>query len=865
MNGNAAYPAKSRAVKAPASAAQDDILTELRLKPELCTKWKYGRRSNVLANEAVTLGGHPPALNGGLKVQRYGGLEFINNFDSANGEIFPHGPDAERFHILLRPDPSDGAESTGRRRWFHFGVRLGEGQVAPVKARFVVNNLSNMLDLYNLDGHRPFCYQMPGAGTWRRLAEDCSFACHEEQVDEKGVEDSKKSPCRLKDECLLPRVRQLVEGEKKRKSFYIAWDFQVEHGITTYFAFSPPYNYASMQEYLNQLERFFESKHEGEIIPSYMPRIERNGGGSGTLSQRSAATKPPKVKVTVEHAACDPVKKMYIWVRKDASMLQVRQAIMEALGLKKLSLVRLVKRMGSDKRLMTSMGDSERLSQKSHVLMMGYDFPDGFSGPEPQAEEPRKEEALPLAQGGESHQWEPCCGENVYFHRQRLCLSKEGRRIDLLTLSEDLRDPTAKQVVEAPPEGFRTCSVSVDGDTPARHFARPIIFVSARVHPGETPGQFAFLGFLRFLISDDPRAALLRQQFVFKMVPMLNPDGVARGHTRANIGGLDLNRCYGDANPGEHEGVFWVLEWLKHWTQQGELLFYLDMHAHAHTRGCVLYGNRLPSTLSQVWNVAFAKFCELNGPHFDFQGCEFPPNAEKETESCGRACVAALCRLSHAYTLECHYSIGRQAHPLEDPVGLDERCVHPGMNVPMLCQVPYGIYEWESMGEALAVSILDLHGINSFSRPSAKMILHQVSESLSPGKSPEELEKADPKQALKRPDEDSGNFHDFQLWRVMHTMVVARENPNLEAQVLEVFGKGQLLAVAEEMGNWVRLHAPSGCLGGKLNTDLDQVRRPCAYMLIDGSAKGLGQLLQKTDFVMRLPDTENGANMFGSR
>jgi hypothetical protein len=26
--------------------------------------------------------------------------------------------------------------------------------------------------------------------------------------------------------------------------------------------------------------------------------------------------------------------------------------------------------------------------------MMGYDFPDGFSGPEPQAEEPRKEEAL---------------------------------------------------------------------------------------------------------------------------------------------------------------------------------------------------------------------------------------------------------------------------------------------------------------------------------------------------------------------------------------------------------------------------------------------------------------------------------------
>ena len=27
-----------------------------------------------------------------------------------------------------------------------------------------------------------------------------------------------------------------------------------------------------------------------------------------------------------------------------------------------------------------------------------------------------------------------------------------------------------------------------------------------------------------------------------------------RGHTRANVCGLDLNRCYSDANPTEHEG-----------------------------------------------------------------------------------------------------------------------------------------------------------------------------------------------------------------------------------------------------------------------------------------------------------------------
>ena len=36
---------------------------------------------------------------------------------------FPSGPDAERFHILLRPDPSDGAAEWGMDEK-SFGHRL---------------------------------------------------------------------------------------------------------------------------------------------------------------------------------------------------------------------------------------------------------------------------------------------------------------------------------------------------------------------------------------------------------------------------------------------------------------------------------------------------------------------------------------------------------------------------------------------------------------------------------------------------------------------------------------------------------------------------------------------------------------------
>lgn len=68
--------------------------------------------------------------------------------------------------------------------------------------------------------------------------------------------------------------------------------------------------------------------------------------------------------------------------------------------------------------------------------------------------------------------------------------------------------------------------------------------MTARVHPGETPASWMMKGFMDFLTGDSEQAKELREKFIFKLVPMLNPDGVIVGNNRCSLTGRDLNRQY---------------------------------------------------------------------------------------------------------------------------------------------------------------------------------------------------------------------------------------------------------------------------------------------------------------------------------
>lgn len=136
--------------------------------------------------------------------------------------------------------------------------------------------------------------------------------------------------------------------------------------------------------------------------------------------------------------------------------------------------------------------------------------------------------------------------EKIYFARELLTLTVDGRKVDLLTFTS-FKGLTYER--EAMIEGlFPTVSDNSQRPYKAK---KPVIFLSARVHPGEVPGSHIMNGVLDYLANaeDDPCAMQLLNNFTIKIVPMLNPDGVARGHYRLDNFGQNLNRMYENPHP----------------------------------------------------------------------------------------------------------------------------------------------------------------------------------------------------------------------------------------------------------------------------------------------------------------------------
>ncbi len=76
------------------------------------------------------------------------------------------------------------------------------------------------------------------------------------------------------------------------------------------------------------------------------------------------------------------------------------------------------------------------------------------------------------------------------------------------------------------------------GDPAAPHR----VFLRARAHPWEAGSNWVMAGLIERLLQDDEEIRRFLRVYNVSVLPMANKDGVARGATRFNLRGMDLNR-----------------------------------------------------------------------------------------------------------------------------------------------------------------------------------------------------------------------------------------------------------------------------------------------------------------------------------
>ena len=118
----------------------------------------------------------------------------------------------------------------------------------------------------------------------------------------------------------------------------------------------------------------------------------------------------------------------------------------------------------------------------------------------------------------------------------------------------------------------------------------------SRVHPGESNSSWIIKGMIDFLINDkEPLSLLLREKFIFKIYPMLNPDGVRYGNYRCSFFGKDLNRKWLRPNNTLYECQYGIKNMIEQSAVKGEVFMVCDIHGHSRSKDVFIYANRYNS------------------------------------------------------------------------------------------------------------------------------------------------------------------------------------------------------------------------------------------------------------------------------
>jgi hypothetical protein len=108
---------------------------------------------------------------------------------------------------------------------------------------------------------------------------------------------------------------------------------------------------------------------------------------------------------------------------------------------------------------------------------------------------------------------------------------------------------------------------------------KPVIWLMFRQHSWESGSSWVGEGLIRTLLARGQESTRLRGGAVWKIFPLCDPDGVARGGVRFNVNGYDLNRNWDVADPARMPEIAAQRNAIARWIRDGNRIdFLLSLH-----------------------------------------------------------------------------------------------------------------------------------------------------------------------------------------------------------------------------------------------------------------------------------------------
>ena len=224
-----------------------------------------------------------------------------------------------------------------------------------------------------------------------------------------------------------------------------------------------------------------------------------------------------------------------------------------------------------------------------------------------------------------------------FFYRKTLAVTLGGNDLDMFTINSmyDVFKNGVTSIVTQKSQNYQYFKSQKNNQENINNSSqildeRKAIVIIGRQHPGETVGSYVVQGCIDFLMGNSEEAKKLRENYVFKIVPMMNPDGVLVGNSRTSFAGCDLNRRWGKPNEIIHPEVYSSKQMITKLSNQRNIAFIIDCHGHFGTFNSLFYCNYKDNKRTCK---LFPYICSKLSKIINFQQCTFAmPRYKLSTE-----------------------------------------------------------------------------------------------------------------------------------------------------------------------------------------------------------------------------------------